>query len=67
LATTVFSYHLSARFSPRNTLLLLMESNQTVERNIPWLFQLGQEDSNWVMTSSFIILTMQTGDKTTKT
>ncbi|XP_065353905.1 putative ammonium transporter 2 [Cloeon dipterum] len=29
--------------------------------HVPWLFDLGQEDSNWVMTSSFIILTMQTG------
>lgn len=28
---------------------------------IPWILELDMEDSNWVMTSAFIIFTMQTG------
>ena len=34
--------------------------NQT-EKDIPIIYQLNQEDTNWLMTSSFIIFTMQTG------
>lgn len=31
-------------------------------RNIPWLFDINIEDSNWIITSSFMIFTMQTGN-----
>lgn len=29
---------------------------------IPGIYDLSTEDTNWVLTSSFIIFTMQTGD-----
>lgn len=32
-------------------------SNSTV----PWLYAINYEDANWVITSSFMIFTMQTG------
>uniref|UniRef100_A0A1Y1KLR8 Ammonium transporter n=1 Tax=Photinus pyralis TaxID=7054 RepID=A0A1Y1KLR8_PHOPY len=38
--------------------------NLTAEQNeteIPWLYQLNREDMTWVITSSFMIFTMQTG------
>lgn len=31
------------------------------EDEIPWLYNLNQDDTSWIMTSSFIIFTMQTG------
>ncbi|XP_020291656.1 putative ammonium transporter 3 [Pseudomyrmex gracilis] len=36
-------------------------TNVTVDRYISSIYNLGQEDSNWIVTSSFMILTMQTG------
>lgn len=30
---------------------------------IPGVYDLNTEDTNWVLTSSFIIFTMQTGEK----
>lgn len=36
-------------------------SNVTVDRYISQLYNLSQEDSNWIVTSSFMIFTMQTG------
>lgn len=38
------------------------DTNVTVDRYINNLFNLTQEDSNWIVTSSFMILTMQTGN-----
>ncbi|XP_067004118.2 putative ammonium transporter 3 [Anabrus simplex] len=42
-----------------------MENNDTTSnsshRGIPGIYDLTSEDTNWVMTSSFIIFTMQTG------
>lgn len=29
---------------------------------IPWLYDITQEDTNWIITSSFMIFTMQTGE-----
>ncbi|KAM0737359.1 putative ammonium transporter 3 [Formica fusca] len=36
-------------------------TNVTVDRYISQLYNLSQEDSNWIVTSSFMIFTMQTG------
>lgn len=36
-------------------------TNITVDRYISQLYNLSQEDSNWIVTSSFMIFTMQTG------
>lgn len=30
-------------------------------QSIPWVFDINIEDSNWIITSSFMIFTMQTG------
>lgn len=39
------------------------DTNITVNnRYISPMFNLGQEDSNWIVTSSFMIFTMQTGN-----
>ncbi|VEN55964.1 unnamed protein product [Callosobruchus maculatus] len=35
------------------------DNNETA--HIPWLFDISPEDTNWVITSSFMIFTMQTG------
>lgn len=37
------------------------DTNVTVDRYISQLYNLSQEDSNWIVTSSFMIFTMQTG------
>lgn len=37
------------------------DTNITVDRYISQLYNLSQEDSNWIVTSSFMIFTMQTG------
>ncbi|XP_077279031.1 ammonium transporter isoform X2 [Temnothorax americanus] len=37
------------------------DTNVTVDRYISPLYNLSQEDSSWIVTSSFMILTMQTG------
>jgi hypothetical protein len=37
-------------------------TTNTSDSNIPGIFDLDVGDTNWVMTSSFIIFTMQTGD-----
>lgn len=36
-------------------------TNNTVYKYISSMYNLTQEDSNWIVTSSFIIFTMQTG------
>jgi hypothetical protein len=36
-------------------------TNITVNRYIGSLYNISEEDSNWIITSSFMILTMQTG------
>lgn len=28
---------------------------------IPWLYNINTEDTNWIITSAFMIFTMQTG------
>lgn len=33
--------------------------NQT--NTIPWLYDINTEDTNWIITSAFMIFTMQTG------
>lgn len=38
------------------------DTNVTVDRYISSLYNLTQEDSNWIVTSSFMIFTMQTGN-----
>lgn len=30
---------------------------------IPWLYNINTEDTNWIITSAFMIFTMQTGMK----
>lgn len=35
--------------------------NITVSDKVPSLYNITEEDSNWIMTSAFIIFTMQTG------
>ncbi|KAK4884898.1 hypothetical protein RN001_001169 [Aquatica leii] len=35
--------------------------NAKNESDIPWLYDISREDINWVITSSFMIFTMQTG------
>ncbi|XP_011065917.1 PREDICTED: putative ammonium transporter 3 [Acromyrmex echinatior] len=37
------------------------DTNVTVDRYVSSLYNLTQEDSNWIVTSSFMIFTMQTG------
>ncbi|XP_029175974.1 putative ammonium transporter 3 [Nylanderia fulva] len=37
------------------------DTNITVDRYVSQLYNLTQEDSNWIVTSSFMIFTMQTG------
>jgi hypothetical protein len=37
-------------------------ATNTSDSNIPGIFNLDVGDTNWVITSSFIIFTMQTGD-----
>ncbi|XP_044002704.1 putative ammonium transporter 3 isoform X2 [Aphidius gifuensis] len=39
----------------------MTNENTTSSRYIPILFQIGKEDSIWIVSSSFIIFTMQTG------
>lgn len=34
-------------------------NNQT--NTIPWLYDINTEDTNWIITSAFMIFTMQTG------
>lgn len=34
-------------------------NNQTT--TIPWLYDINTEDTNWIITSAFMIFTMQTG------
>lgn len=50
-----------------DTLKNLTLITATTARNssyvIPGLYDLSVEDANWVLTSSFIIFTMQTGKK----
>lgn len=29
--------------------------------NVPWLYNINTEDTNWIITSAFMIFTMQTG------
>lgn len=41
---------------PEN-LTKIAEKNQT----IPWLYDINIEDTNWIITSAFMIFTMQTG------
>lgn len=38
------------------------DTNVTVDRYVSSLYNLTQEDSNWIVTSSFMIFTMQTGN-----
>lgn len=37
----------------------LTEINKT--DSIPWLYNIDTEDTNWIITSAFMIFTMQTG------
>lgn len=40
----------------------LTNSNNLSETEfMPWIYDIEQDDTNWIMTSSFIIFTMQTG------
>lgn len=40
----------------------LTNSNNLNETEfMPWIYDIEQDDTNWIMTSSFIIFTMQTG------
>lgn len=55
-------------FCQRRSTLDIMEANYeknytnvTINRYISPLYNISQEDSNWIVTSSFMILTMQTG------
>lgn len=32
-----------------------------VNSSIPWLYDINTEDTNWIITSAFMIFTMQTG------
>ncbi|XP_060518503.1 putative ammonium transporter 2 isoform X2 [Cylas formicarius] len=43
--------------------MIINSTNATGNRtyNVPALFNIGVEDSNWIITSSFMIFTMQTG------
>lgn len=34
---------------------------QNATEHIPWLYDIKLEDTNWIITSSFMIFTMQTG------
>lgn len=36
-------------------------TTNTTNRYVPSVFRIGKEDSNWIVSSSFIIFTMQTG------
>lgn len=40
---------------------LFVNVTKTKNESIPWLFDINIEDSNWIITSSFMIFTMQTG------
>lgn len=35
--------------------------NNKSEEIIPWLYNIDTEDTNWIITSAFMIFTMQTG------
>lgn len=39
------------------------DSNDTITRYVATPFRLTQEDSTWIVSNAFIILTMQTGKK----
>lgn len=38
-------------------------SNNTMEKELPFMYDIGMEDSTWVLTASMMIFTMQTGKK----
>jgi Amt family ammonium transporter len=40
-----------------------MSENQNVTTTVPWLYDINPEDTNWIITSAFMIFTMQTGEK----
>lgn len=36
-------------------------SHKSNSSSIPWQYDINQEDTNWIITSAFMIFTMQTG------
>lgn len=45
--------------TPESSEKIFSKENRT--EDIPWLYDISLDDTNWIITSSFMIFTMQTG------